>query len=179
VFVPGDLEWDEARQAWNLAFDQQPAAVALPEAAADVAAIVDFARARGLRVAPQGTEHNAPPLGLMADTILVKTPRMRAVTIDPEARTARVEAGVLWLEVTSSAAEHGLAALAGSSPDVGVVGYSLGGGISWLARKHGLSANSMTAVEIVTADGRIVRADSEREPELFWAVRGGGGNSAS
>ncbi|MGI8606867.1 MAG: FAD-binding protein [Gaiellaceae bacterium] len=91
MFVPGDLEWDEARQAWNLAFDQQPAAVALPEAAADVAAIVDFARARGLRVAPQGTEHNAPPLGLMADTILVKTPRMRAVTIDPEAaRKSRV-----------------------------------------------------------------------------------------
>jgi FAD/FMN-containing dehydrogenase len=176
VFVPGDAEWDEARQAWNLAVDQQPAAVALPETAADVAAIVAFARAHGLRVAPQGTGHNAPPLGLMADTILVKTHRMRAVSIDPESRTARVEAGVLWLEVVTAAAEHGLAALAGSSPDVGVVGYSLGGGISWLARKHGLSANSVTAVEIVTADGRIVRADSEHEPELFWAVRGGGGN---
>ena len=176
VVVPGDLGWDEARQAWNLAVDQQPAAVALPDTAADVAAIVDFARAHGLRVAPQGTGHNAPPLGLMADTILVKTHRMRGVEVHPEARTVRVEAGVLWLEVVTAAAEHGLAALAGSSPDVGVVGYSLGGGISWLARKHGLSANSVTAVEIVTADGRLVRTDSDHEPELFWAVRGGGGN---
>jgi len=176
VLVPGDAEWNDARQAWNLAVDQRPAAVALPESAADVAAIVDFARDRGLRVAPQGTGHNAPPLGLMSDTILVKTSRMRGVTVDPEARTVRVEAGVLWLEAVTAAAKHGLAALAGSSPDVGVVGYSLGGGISWLARKHGLSANSVTAVEIVTADGRVVRADSEHEPELFWAVRGGGGN---
>src|SRR6266498_987435 len=80
------------------------------------------------------------------------------------------------MEVTQAAAEHGLAALAGSSPDVGVVGYSLGGGLSWLARKHGLATNSITAVELVTADGRLVRADADNEPELFWAVRGGGGN---
>jgi len=98
------------------------------------------------------------------------------VEIDPESRRARVEAGVLWMEVTQAAAEHGLAALAGSSPDVGVVGYSLGGGLSWLARKHGLATNSITAVELVTADGRLVRADADNEPELFWAVRGGGGN---
>ena len=91
VFVPGDAKWDEARQAWNLAVDQRPAAVALPETAEDVAAIVDFARAHGLRVAPQGTGHDAPPLGLMADTILVKTHRMRGVTVDPESQTVRVK----------------------------------------------------------------------------------------
>jgi hypothetical protein len=92
------------------------------------------------------------------------------------ARSARVEAGVLWAEVSEAAAEHGLAALAGSSPDVGVVGYSLGGGISWFARKHGLAANSVTAIELVNADGELVRADAENESELYWALRGGGGS---
>src|SRR6185437_2532318 len=156
--------------------DQQPAAVALPESAADVMAVVRWARSRGLRVAPQGTGHNAAAMGSLAHTVLVKTERMRGVEIDAERRIARVEAGVLWMEVTEAAAEHGLAALAGSSPDVGVVGYSLGGGVSWLSRKLGLAANSVTAIELVTADGRHVRCDREHEPELFWALRGGGGN---
>ena len=89
---------------------------------------------------------------------------------------ARVAAGEVWLNVVGAAAEHGLAALAGSSPDVGVVGYTLGGGLSWLARKYGLAANSVTAVELVTAGGELVRADRENEPDLFWAVRGGGGS---
>ena len=110
-----------------------------------MAAVVRFAREQGLRIAPQGTGHNASPLGPLHDTILLKTSRMRAVRIDAEARTARVEAGVLWLEVVEAAAEHGLAALAGSSPDVGVVGYSLGGGISWLGRRHGFAASGRCA----------------------------------
>ena len=100
---------------------------------------------------------------------------MRGVTIDPEAQTARAEAGVIWIEVVEAAAEHGLAALAGSSPDVGVVGYTLGGGLSWLARKHGIGANQVTAIEVVTASGDIVRTDWANEPDLFWALRGGGG----
>jgi FAD/FMN-containing dehydrogenase len=176
LVLPHDPTWNQARLAWNLAVDQQPAAVALPESAADIAAVVKWARSRGLRVAPQGTGHNAAAMGSLAHTVLVKTERMRRVDIDPEARTARVEAGVLWAEVSEAAAEHGLAALAGSSPDVGVVGYSLGGGISWLARRYGLAANSVTAVELVDADGEIVRADAHNEPELFWALRGGGGS---
>ena len=176
VVAPGDEGWDLARQAWNLAVDQRPAAVALPESADDVRAIVDFARRYGLKVAPQGTGHNAAALGgELGDTILLKTQRMRGVTIDPEARTAGAEAGVIWIEVMEAAAEHGLAALAGSSPDVGVVGYTLGGGLSWLARMHGIGANQVTAVELVTAGGRFVRADRDNEPDLFWAVRGGGG----
>jgi FAD/FMN-containing dehydrogenase len=176
VVRPGDEDWDAARQAWNLAVDQRPAAVVLPESAEDVAAIVRFAREHGLRLAPQGTGHNAGPLGALSDTILVKTERMRAVEIDPVGRSARVEAGVLWAEVSEAAAPYGLAALAGSSPDVGVVGYTLGGGISWLARKHGMAANSVEAVEVVTGDGRLVRADADNEPALFWALRGGGGS---
>ena len=176
VVLPHDPRWNEARVAWNLAVDQQPAAVALPESAADVMAVVRWARSRALRVAPQGTGHSAAAMGSLAHTVLVKTERMRGVEIDAERRIARVEAGVLWAEVSEAAAEHGLAALAGSSPDVGVVGYSLGGGISWLARRYGLAANSITAVELVNADGELVRADADKESELFWALRGGGGS---
>jgi FAD/FMN-containing dehydrogenase len=179
VVTPYDEDWDEARQAWNLAVDQQPAAVALPESADDVAAIVTFAKANGLRVAPQGTGHNAPALaadGGLGDTILVKMHRMRGVSVDPETRTARAEAGVVWIEVVEAAAEHGLAALAGSSPDVGVMGYTLGGGLSWFARKHGIGANQVTAIEVVTASGDFVRTDWANEPDLFWALRGGGGS---
>jgi hypothetical protein len=176
VVLPGDSDWDEARQAWNLAADQQPAAVVFAESADDVVAVVGYARGNALRVTTQGTGHFANSLDPLADTILVKTSRMRGLEIDPEARTARAEAGVLWEEVSLAAAEHGLAGLAGSSPDVGVVGYTLGGGVGWLARRYGLAANSVVAVELVTADGRRVRTDPDNEPDLFWAVRGGGGS---
>ena len=115
-------------------------------------------------------------MGALDDTILLKTERMRGVTIDVENRIARVEAGTIWIEVVEAAAEHGLAALAGSSPDVGVVGYTLGGGLSWLARKHGIGANQVTAIEVVTASGDLVRTDWANEPDLFWALRGGGGS---
>ena len=179
VVVPGDPTFDEARQAWNLTVDQRPAAVVLPVTAADVAAVVTFAREHDLRVAPQGTGHGASAMGDLSDTILVRMSSMRGVEIDPEARVARAEAGVIWIEVVEAAAEHGLAALAGSSPDVGVVGYTLGGGLSWLARKHGIGANQVTAIEVVTADGSFVRTDAENEPDLFWALRGGGGSFGS
>jgi FAD/FMN-containing dehydrogenase len=158
VVAPGDKEYDLARRAWNLALDQRPALVAFPADTADVVAVVDFARARGLRVAPQGTGHNAAPLPRLDDVILLSTQRMRGVQIDADARIARVAAGTLWLEVTTEASMVGLAPLAGSSPDVGVVGYTLGGGLSWLGRKYGLASNSVTAIELVTPDGRFVRA---------------------
>jgi len=176
LIMPGHPGWDEARRAWNLAVDQHPAAVAWPASAEDVAHVIGFAREHGLRVAAQGTGHNAAPLGSLADTILVKTAAMRRVTVDPAARIARAEAGVVWLEVAEAAAGHGLAALAGSSPDVGVVGYTIGGGMSWLGRAYGLSANNVEAIEVVTADGRLVRADACTETDLFWALRGGGGS---
>ncbi len=176
VALPTDDGYDAARQAFNLAVDQRPAAVAYPCNAREVAAVVDFARRRGLRVAPQATGHNAGPLGSLESTILLKTSGMHGVTIDPERRIARAEAGVLWEDVVDAAAPHGLVALHGSSPDVGVVGYSLGGGMGWLARTHGLQTNNLTAIELVTADGTLVRTDRENDPELFWALRGGGGN---
>jgi FAD/FMN-containing dehydrogenase len=176
IVLPHDPNWNQARLAWNLSADQQPAAVALPESAEDVQAVVRWARERGLRVAPQGTGHNALPLGSLAHTVLLKTERMRGVEIDAQSQRARVEAGVLWAEVTHAAAEHGLAGLAGSSPDVGVVGYTLGGGVSWLARRHGLASNSVTAIELVNAEGELIRADAEQNADLFWALRGGGGS---
>ena len=178
IVLPGDGGWDAARQAWNLSVDQRPVAVVFPETAEDVAAVVDVARAHGLQVAAQGTGHSAGPLGPLAGTILVRTSRMRGVEIDAEANQARVQAGALWGEVVPAAARHGLAGLAGSAKDVGVVGYTLGGGIGWLARRHGLACSSVAAVEAVTADGRIVRADADGEPNLFWALRGGGGSFA-
>ena len=176
IIAPGEPGWDDARKAWNLAVDQRPAAIALPGSAEDVRAAISFARERGLRVAAQGTGHNPVPLGSLADTVLVKTAGMRQVTVDPAARIARAEAGAQWRQVVEAAAPHGLAALAGSSPEVGVVGYTLGGGLSWLGRAYGLSGNNVQAVELVTADGDFVRADACSQPDLFWALRGGGGS---
>ena len=178
IVLPSDGGWDTARQAWNLSVDQRPVAVVFPEASEDIAAVVEFVGARGLRLAPQGTGHSAAPMGPLEGTILVRTSRMRGVEIDAAAKRARVRAGALWGEVVPAAAEQGLAALAGSAKDVGVVGYTLGGGIGWLARRHGLACNSVLAVEAVTADGRIVHADAESEHDLFWALRGGGGSFA-
>jgi hypothetical protein len=174
VFDPGDEGWDQARQAWNLTVDQRPALVAFPESADDVAAAVSFARERGLAVAAQGSGHNASPLDL-SGALLLKTTRMTGVEVDPEARRARIAAGTLSAEVAEAAQEHGLAAMLGSSHDVSVVGYLLGGGVSWMVRKHGLASHGVTAIELVTADGRQRRVDAENEPELFWALRGGGG----
>jgi FAD binding domain/Berberine and berberine like len=175
--TPEDASWDEARLAWNLAVDQRPAAVAIPETVDDIVEVVRFARSNGLRVAGQSTGHNAHPLAAGLDhTVLVKTHRMRGVEIDADARIARAEAGALWMDVTDPAGEHGLAPLAGSSPDVGVTGYSLGGGISWLGRKHGLAANSVVAIELVNAEGDLVRASRDENSDLFWALRGGGGS---
>jgi hypothetical protein len=176
IVVPGQRGWDDARRAWQLNVDQRPAAVVYPESARDVVSAVRLVRERGQRVAAQGTGHNAAPMGSLDDTLLLKTERMRRVTIDAPGRIARAEAGALSLEVVEAAARHGLATVAGTSPDVGVVGYTIGGGIGMLGRRYGLAANNVHAIELVTADGRLVRADREREPDLFWALRGGGGS---
>ncbi|MDA0164076.1 FAD-binding oxidoreductase [Solirubrobacter ginsenosidimutans] len=176
VLAPGDGGWDAARQAFNTDIDQRPAAIAMPTDALDVADALRFAARHGLRVAPQRTGHNAGPLGDLRDVLLLKTDALGGVEIDVGARRVRVGAATRWEQVTPRLSELGLAALHGSSPDVGIVGYSLGGGIGWLARKHGMQTNAVTAIELITADGRFVRADREHEPDLFWALRGGGGN---
>jgi FAD/FMN-containing dehydrogenase len=178
IAVPGDSDWDAARAAWNLAADQRPSAVAFVESAADVAATVRFAAAHDLKVAAQGSGHGAVALGPLDETILLKTERMRGIEVDPETETARVEAGVLVLELSQAAQAHGLSSLPGSSPDVGVIGYTLGGGLSWLGRRYGFACNRVRAIELVGADGEARTIDAENEPDLFWALRGGGGGYA-
>src|SRR5918998_4940147 len=174
--TPADEGFDAARAAWNLAVDQRPAAVAFADDADDVATAVRLAAERGLRVAVQGTGHAAAPMGALDGTLLLKTMRMTGLEVDPGARRARAEAGVLWGDVAVAAGEHGLVALHGSSPDVGVVGYLLGGGLGWLGRRHGLACNRVVSAEVVTADGELRRVGPDEEPELFWALRGGGGS---
>jgi FAD/FMN-containing dehydrogenase len=176
VVLPGDPDWDEARSGFNLLGDQHPEAVAFPVDASDVAAAVAYGRRAGMRVAPQATGHNQDPLGDLDGTLLLNVSRLQEVRVDPGARQVRVGAGVKWDRVAPRLSAHGLAGLHGSSPDVGIAGYSLGGGMGWLARKHGLQTNAVTALELVTAEGTLVRADHEHHADLFWALRGGGGN---
>src|SRR3954454_9528655 len=176
IATPNDSDWDQARTAWNLSADQSPRAVAFVERADDVVKTVRFATANGLRVAGQGTGHGAVALRSLEGTILIKTERMRGVEVDPEAQTARVEAGTLVLELSEAAGAHGLSGLPGSSPDVGTVGFHLGGGLSWLGRRYGFACNRVRAIELVTADGEQRTVDAGNEPDLFWALRGGGGS---
>jgi FAD binding domain len=173
VATSSDSDWDEARQAWNLAADQRSDAVAFVESADDVVKVIEFARANGLRVAGQGTGHGAVALGSLEDTILIKTERMRSIELGDG--TARVEAGVLAEEISGAAHERGHSFLPGTSPNVGVTGYTLGGGLSWLGRKYGWACNNVTAIEVVSADGEPRTVDGTTDPDLFWAMRGGGG----
>jgi FAD binding domain len=174
--TPDDSDWDEARAAWNLAADQRPVAVALVESADDVSRVVGFARDNGLRVAAQGTGHGAVALGSLEGVILIKTERMRGVSI-ADGR-ARVEAGSWASDVGEAAAKSGRSFLPGTSPNVGVVGYTLGGGLSWLGRKYGWACNRVSAIELVTADGEARTVDAATDSDLFWALRGGGGSYA-
>ncbi len=178
LHAPGDAGYDDARAAWNLAVDQRPVLVAEPRTAADIAAVVRFASEQGLRVAPQGTGHNAAARTGGDESILLNTRLMRGVEITFEQRSARVEAGALCADLTAPASELGLAALAGSSPDVGLVGYTLGGGIGWLARAFGLCCNSVLSFDVVTGDGEQLHVDADNHSELFWALRGGTGSPA-
>jgi FAD binding domain/Berberine and berberine like len=173
---PKDPGWDQARQAWNLAVDQHPVAVATPESPEEIVAVIEIAREHGLRVAPQGTGHGARPRASLEGSVLADISRMNAVEIDPEHRRARLQAGAQWQHVVGPAAEHGLAGLSGTAPDVCVTGYATGGGAGWMIRRYGLAANSIRVAELVTADARQVRADADNEPDLFWALRGGGGS---
>jgi hypothetical protein len=176
IATPDDSDWDEARQAWNLAADQQPEAVALVQSADDVSKVIGFARDNGLRLAGQGSGHGAVALGSLDDTILVKTVGMRDVEVGEG--TARLGAGVLAEEIAGAAHEKGQSFLPGTAPNVGVTGYSLGGGLSWFGRKHGWACNNVSAIELVTADGEPRTVDADSDPDLFWALRGGGGGYA-
>jgi FAD/FMN-containing dehydrogenase len=170
----GDPMWDDARRAWNLAVDQQPAAVALPRTVEDVVAVIRSARTTGRQIAVQATGHFAAAHGPLDETVLVNLAHLTGVEVDVGARRARVRGGTHWIDVVEAAAKHGLTALHGSAKDVGVVGYTLGGGVGWLARKYGLASSSVVSAEVVTADGAVRTVDAETNADLFWALRGGG-----
>ncbi len=176
VLVPGDPGWAQVKATFNVAVEQHPTVVVVPADAADVVTVVRFAAEHGVEVVPQRTGHNAAPLGDLSGTILLRTDAMADVHLDGERGLAVVGAGAKWADVVPAASDLGLMALHGSTPDVSVAGYTLGGGIGWYARSHGLAANSLTGVELVTPDGQLRWVDREHEPELFWALRGGGGN---
>ena len=177
VLTDIDEAWDSARQTFNVLHDQRPAAVVRVgerrRRGRDRFATPPSAASGSPRSPPATTPARIDGL---EDALLVRTDALQGVRIDVAARRARVGSGVRWAAVADAASEAGLAALHGSSRDVGIAGYSLGGGMGWLARKHGLQANALTAVEIVTADGEVRRIDHDNETDLFWAVRGGGGN---
>ncbi|HKP08222.1 MAG TPA: FAD-binding oxidoreductase [Microbacterium sp.] len=173
---PQDDSWDVVRRPWRRHVDQRPALVVVPSDADDVIAAVRAAAAAGMRVTAQTTGHNPVPLGDLSRTLMVRTDQLRDIEVDVAARRARVGSGVRWGEVLERVAPYGLVGLAGTSRGVGLTGYTLGGGIGWFARSHGLASDSVAAIDIVTADGVLRTVDEQRDPELFWAVRGGGGS---
>ncbi|MEI7029437.1 FAD-binding oxidoreductase [Streptomyces pratensis] len=174
LFTPEDPGYERELAGFNRIARHRPDVVVAAQATSDVSAAVSFASETGLPVAVQATGHGiaAPASG----GVLISTRRMNTVAVDAAARTAHVEAGAQWHQVIAAAAPHGLAPLNGSSPLVGVVGYTLGGGLGPMGRQYGFAADHVTCVEVVTADGSVRKADRERHPELFWALRGGKGN---
>lgn len=175
VIGPGDPPYDDARQGWNLAYTHRPALIVDATSVGDVVATVRYAASQGLTVAVQATGH-----GVTApadDAVLLLTRRLDHVQIHPATATATVGGGATWAPVLAAAQKEGLAPLVGSSPHVGAVGYTLGGGFGWLGRRYGLAADHVRSFTVVRADGWVVHASATSHPELFWALRGGGAGS--
>lgn len=176
LLTSADPDWDDSRAAFNLTVDVHPAAIAFPTDTDDVAAALDVAKSHGWRVAIRATGHNLGAHSDLSEVLLIDLRNLRGVAIDEETGRVTVGGGVTWQEVVPALSRLGRAALHGSSPLVGIAGYSLGGGVGWLARKHGLQTNSITGLEVVDATGTRRWVDPERDPDLFWALRGGNGN---
>ena len=172
----GDVSYDEARKVWNGMIDRSPAIIARCASTSDVVSAVNFAREHGLLVAVRGGGHNAAGLSMCDDGIVIDLSGMRAVTVDADRRIARAQGGARWAEFDAATHAHGLATTGGLVSSTGVGGLTLGGGLGWLMRSYGLAADNVLAVEIVTADGQVRRATATEHPDLYWAIRGGGGN---
>jgi FAD/FMN-containing dehydrogenase len=176
VITPEHHEYDSARVVWNGTVDRRPRLIARCGGTADVAAAVRLARDRDLEIAVRGGGHNVAGTALCDDGIVIDLSAMRAVSVDPVGRTALVQGGALWGDVDHETQAHGLATTGGIVSHTGVGGVSLGGGIGWLMRKHGLTVDNLVQADVVTAEGEIIRASAGDHPDLFWALRGGGGN---
>ena len=176
LITADDAEYDTARAVWNGAVDRYPKLIARCSGTADVTAAVRFARERDLEIAIRGGGHNVAGTAVCDDGIVIDFSAMRAVSVDTAGRTARVQGGALWSDVDHKTQSHGLATTGGIVGHTGVAGLTLGGGIGFLMRKYGLAVDNLLAVEVVTAEGSIVRASADEYSDLFWALRGGGGN---
>ena len=176
LLLPTSPDYDTARRIWNGVIDRRPACIARCAGVADVVAAVRFAREHDLEIAVRGGGHNVAGTAVCHDAVVIDLSAMRTVWVDPAGRTAWVQGGALWSDVDHETQAHGLATTGGIVSHTGVAGVTLGGGIGHLMRKHGLVVDNLLAAEVVTADGSVVRASADEHPDLFWALRGGGGN---
>jgi FAD/FMN-containing dehydrogenase len=176
LVAPGDAAYDGARKVYNAMIDRRPALIAYCSDVADVIAGVNFAREKKLLLAVRGGGHNGPGLGVCDGGLVLDLSRLKGIRVDQKERTVRVEGGCLWRDVDHATHPFGLAVPSGFLSTTGVGGLTLGGGIGYLSRQYGLTIDNLLAVDVVLADGRLVTASAEENPDLFWAVRGGGGN---
>jgi FAD/FMN-containing dehydrogenase len=176
LVLPGHPDYDAARRVWNGMFDRRPAAIARVQGAVDVVAAVNHAREAGLELAVRGGGHSSAGYSTVDGGLVLDLSRMRGVRVDPVARVAHAQAGALWGDVDRETQAHGLAVPGGQISHTGIAGLTLGGGIGWLSRKHGLTIDNLLSVDLVTADGRLVRTSASEHPDLYWGLRGGSGN---
>jgi FAD/FMN-containing dehydrogenase len=176
LIVPGDQQYDTARAVFNVTIDRRPALIARCAGSDDVIQAVNFSREENLLVAVRGTGHNVAGFAVCDDGLVIDLSRMKGITVDAPARTVHVEGGCNWGEVNDALQAYGLAATGGFVSVTGVSGLTLGGGLGWLVRKHGLALDNLLSAKVVLADGRLVTASAREYEDLFWAIRGGGGN---
>jgi FAD/FMN-containing dehydrogenase len=176
LLQPTDTAYDDARRVHNGLVDKRPALIARCRGAADVADAVKLARRTGLEIAVRGGGHNVAGRATVEAGLMIDLSQMRGIHVDPAARTARAQGGVLWKAFNRETQAHGLATTGGVVSSTGVAGLTLGGGIGWLMPKYGLALDNLLSVDVVTADGSLLRASEDENPDLFWALRGGGGN---
>src|SRR5215831_14962199 len=176
LIAPGDDSYEEARQVWNGNIDRRPGLIARPAGVADVIQAVTFARDHNLLVAVRGGAHNVAGTSVCTGGLVIDLSLMKAIRVDPVRRTVRAEGGVKWGEFDRETQAFGLATTGGTDPDTGIAGLTLGGGLGWLGYKYGLASDNLISVDLVTADGKLRVASDTEHPDLFWGVRGGGGN---
>lgn len=176
VIVPGDVDYDSARRVWNAMIDKRPAVIARCRTAADVIEAVKFARANALPIAIRGGAHNVAGRGTCDDGLVLDFADMRGIRVDPAARTARAEPGLRWEEFDRETQAFGLATTGGTVGDTGIAGLTLGGGFGWLGGVHGMTVDNLLSADVVLANGELVTASANAHADLFWAIRGGGGN---